>query len=52
MTAGDSASATVFVAVAPAVAFDVFTREFSRMIGLWWGELMSSLREHLVGRSG
>jgi uncharacterized protein YndB with AHSA1/START domain len=26
--------------------------EFSRMIGLWWGELMSSLREHLVGRSG
>jgi len=23
---------------------------FSRMIGMWWGELMSSLREH-VGRS-
>jgi uncharacterized protein YndB with AHSA1/START domain len=25
--------------------------EFSRMIGLWWGDLMSSLREH-VARSG
>jgi len=21
--------------------------EFSRMIGLWWGELMTSLREHV-----
>jgi hypothetical protein len=23
---------------------------FSRMIGLWWGELMTSLREHLARR--
>jgi uncharacterized protein YndB with AHSA1/START domain len=30
--AGDSASATVLVSVAPEVAFDVFTRE----IDLWW----------------
>jgi len=32
MTAGDAASATVFVAVPPAVAFEVFTTE----IDLWW----------------
>ena len=25
---------------------------FSRMIGLWWGELMTSLREHVAGRQG
>ncbi|MGH9323090.1 MAG: SRPBCC domain-containing protein, partial [Vicinamibacteria bacterium] len=25
-------------------------REFSRMIGLWWGELMTSLREHADDR--
>lgn len=25
-------------------------REFSRMIGLWWGDLMSSLREHVATR--
>jgi uncharacterized protein YndB with AHSA1/START domain len=24
--------------------------DFSRMIGLWWGELMSALREHVVNR--
>jgi hypothetical protein len=24
--------------------------EFSRMIGLWWGDLMASLREHAAGR--
>ena len=22
------------------------TREFSRMIGLWWGDLLTALREH------
>jgi uncharacterized protein YndB with AHSA1/START domain len=31
-TAGDSAKVTVFVAVAPSDAFDVFTREIDR----WW----------------
>jgi uncharacterized protein YndB with AHSA1/START domain len=25
---------------------------FSRMIGLWWGELMTSLREHAATRGG
>jgi uncharacterized protein YndB with AHSA1/START domain len=25
---------------------------FSRMIGLWWGDLMSALREHVAERSG
>jgi uncharacterized protein YndB with AHSA1/START domain len=25
--------------------------EFSRMIGMWWGQLMSSLREHVAGRT-
>jgi uncharacterized protein YndB with AHSA1/START domain len=25
---------------------------FSRTLGLWWGELMSSLREHVAGRGG
>ena len=24
--------------------------EFSRMIGLWWGQLMTSLREHVETR--
>jgi hypothetical protein len=24
--------------------------EFSRMIGLWWGDLMASLREHVLSR--
>jgi uncharacterized protein YndB with AHSA1/START domain len=32
MSAGDKARVTVFVAVTPSVAFDVFTRE----IDLWW----------------
>jgi uncharacterized protein YndB with AHSA1/START domain len=26
--------------------------DFARMIGLWWGEQMSSLREHVRGKSG
>jgi hypothetical protein len=26
--------------------------EFSRMIGLWWGELMAALREHVASRAG
>ena len=25
---------------------------FSRMIGLWWGDLMTSLRELVAGRAG
>ncbi len=25
--------------------------DFSRMIGMWWGELMTSLREHVASRS-
>lgn len=25
--------------------------DFSRMIGLWWGELMTSLREHVAARA-
>ena len=24
--------------------------DFSRMIGMWWGELLTSLREHVAGR--
>ncbi|MDB4986852.1 MAG: hypothetical protein JWN04_2030 [Myxococcaceae bacterium] len=24
--------------------------DFARMIGLWWGELMTSLREHVAGK--
>jgi hypothetical protein len=26
--------------------------EFSRMIGMWWGGLMTSLREHTAGKAG
>ena len=26
-------------------------RDFSRMMGMWWGELMTSLREHVSERS-
>src|SRR6202022_5103658 len=43
MTAGDSATATEFVAGAPEVAFDVFTRE----IDLWW---KSGPRFRIAGR--
>jgi hypothetical protein len=24
--------------------------DFSRMIGLWWGDLMSALREHVAAK--
>ncbi len=45
--AGDAASFSVFVPVAQEDAFDIFTRE----IDLWWGQLMTSLREHVEARA-
>ncbi|HEU4581751.1 MAG TPA: hypothetical protein VFS67_26025 [Polyangiaceae bacterium] len=61
-TAGDSAAAT-YLAVSPADAFEIFTSEvdawwrhgkagadFARHLGLWWGDLMSALREHVLTR--
>lgn len=43
MSAGDGARATVFVAVSPETAFDVFTRE----IDLWWRQ---GARFRIAGR--
>ena len=52
---GDRVRVTTFVAVSPADAFEVFTTAvrhgkdvpaFLRDLGMWWGALMSSLREH------
>jgi hypothetical protein len=61
---GDGATVTVSVRVPQADAFDIFTlpeghparhgleaAAFSRMIGLWWGELMTGLREHVALRT-
>jgi hypothetical protein len=44
---GDRATVSVSVAVTQATAFDVFTREMD----LWWGELMTGLRE-FIDRQG
>lgn len=43
---GDRARVSAMVAVPPAQAFDIFTRE----TGLWWGDLLSALREHAARR--
>lgn len=56
---GDQATIAVLVAVEPAVAFEVFTQEIDlwwrrglvRSMGMWWGDLVTSLREHAAART-
>lgn len=56
--AGDKATVSVLVAVPPADAFAIFTTEIDLWwrqgpkfrIGMWWSELMTSLREHAATR--
>jgi uncharacterized protein YndB with AHSA1/START domain len=44
----DRVKVSVLVAVPPDDAFAVFTQEIDR----WWGDLLTSLREHAGDRAG